>query len=128
MDENNGEIWAKLDAGTEAYYHAVNRSAVPLDRILHNILDAARLRPLVIQSLWSRIDGVRPPDDEIRAFGDRLNGLIAAGGQLKTVQIHTIARDPAESNISPLSNAALNRIAAWVRSRVPVAVDVFYSA
>ena len=26
LDANNGEIWAKLDAGTEAYYQQVARS------------------------------------------------------------------------------------------------------
>ena len=28
MDANRGEVWAKLDAGTERYYRAVNRTAV----------------------------------------------------------------------------------------------------
>ena len=30
MDANNGEIWAKLDAGTEEYFRRVNRPNVPL--------------------------------------------------------------------------------------------------
>jgi len=55
LDRNNGEIWAKLDAGTEEYFRLVNRPGVPFRRILANILDVSRVRPLVIQSLWFRI-------------------------------------------------------------------------
>lgn len=127
MDQNNGEIWAKLDAGTEEYFRKVNRAHVSFDRILENILSTARVRPIVIQSLWFQIEGAAPPADEIEAYCSRLNGLISANAQLKTIQVHTIARDPAEAFVSPLSNDALDRIVSVVRSRVPVPVEVFYS-
>ncbi len=39
LDQNNGEIWAKLDAGSEAYYRQVARSAVPFKQILENLRD-----------------------------------------------------------------------------------------
>jgi hypothetical protein len=29
LDTNNGEIWAKLDAGTEEYYHEIERTTIP---------------------------------------------------------------------------------------------------
>ena len=61
LDRNQGEIWAKLDAGTEAYYRLVDRTTIPFRRILTNLRDAARVRPLVIQSLFLRVDGVGPP-------------------------------------------------------------------
>ena len=41
LDANGGEIWAKLDAGTEDYYAQVNRSAVPWRQILDNLREAA---------------------------------------------------------------------------------------
>jgi wyosine [tRNA(Phe)-imidazoG37] synthetase (radical SAM superfamily) len=129
MDENNGEIWAKLDAGTEAYFRRVNRPNVSLDQILDNILDAARARPLIIQSLWFRIDGNVPPDEEIEAYCDRLNYLISAGGQIKAVQLYTIARDPAETGgvlLSPLSNDELDRLVSTVKMRAPLSLEVFY--
>src|SRR5262249_36545279 len=40
LDANNGEIWAKLEAGTEAYYRQVDRTTIPLQRILDNITEA----------------------------------------------------------------------------------------
>jgi wyosine [tRNA(Phe)-imidazoG37] synthetase (radical SAM superfamily) len=127
MDQNNGEIWAKLDAGTEEYFKRVNRAHVSFPRILANILSAALERPLVIQSLWFRINGAAPPEDEIEAYCVRVNDLISNGGQIKKIQLHTVARDPAESFVSPLSNEELDRIAATTRSRVSAPLEIFYS-
>src|SRR5579872_5621594 len=57
---NGGEIWAKLDAGTETYYHRVERTTIPLARVLENITTVARSQPLVIQSLFLKLDGEGP--------------------------------------------------------------------
>ena len=45
LDRNHGEIWAKLDAGTEEYFRRVNRPNVPLTTVVDNILQAARILP-----------------------------------------------------------------------------------
>jgi wyosine [tRNA(Phe)-imidazoG37] synthetase (radical SAM superfamily) len=126
LDANNGEIWAKLDAGTTAFYEKIDRPNVPLARLLESILDAARQRPVVIQTLFMRIDGQPLPDAEVRAYCDRLNELRAAGGMIKGIQIHTIARKPAEPSVSPLTDAELDRLAALVRAQVPVPAETFY--
>jgi len=44
MDANNGEIWAKLDAGTEDYFRLIDRPNVTLQAVVANVLDAARVR------------------------------------------------------------------------------------
>jgi wyosine [tRNA(Phe)-imidazoG37] synthetase (radical SAM superfamily) len=126
LDLNNGEIWAKLDAGTEEYFRQVDRANVSLRHILDNILDAARVRPVVIQSLWMRLNGELPPEAEVTAYCDRLNELLASGGQLKGLQIYTIARKPAEPSVGPIPDAQLDGLADFVRKRVPVPVEVFY--
>ena len=122
LDQNNGEIWAKLDAGTEKYFRRVNRANVSLTRIFNNILEAAITRPLVIQSLWLRIKGITPSAGEIEAYCNRLNSLISAHGQLKVIQLYTIARDPAEAYVSALSNEELDRIGSIVKDRLSVPV------
>ena len=126
MDQNNGEIWAKLDAGTEEYFRKINRSAVPLDRILKNILTTASVRPLIIQTLWLRWRGAAPPPAEIRAYCDRLKDLLSSGGRLKGLQLYTIARNTPGEFVSALKDTELDRIADIVRARVPVPVEVFY--
>ncbi len=125
LDQNNGEIWAKLDAGTAAYYRTVARTAVAFKRILENLRDAARVRPLVIQSLFMRIHGEPPPNSEQQAYCARLEEILHAGGRIKLVQIHTIARPPAENWVSPLGDEELQKLAELVRVRTGLNVAVY---
>lgn len=126
FDDNQGEIWAKLDAGTSDYYHLIERTPIPFQQILDNIVAAAQVRPLVIQSLFMHVNGESPTEAEIDAFCDRLSEILAAGGELSLVQIYTIARRPAESYVTPLADAQVDAIVAKVRERVGVPVVGFY--
>jgi wyosine [tRNA(Phe)-imidazoG37] synthetase (radical SAM superfamily) len=126
LDANNGEIWGKLDAGTEEYYQAIDRSKIKLAEVLENLLVAARKRPIVIQSLFMRLRDEPPPPAEQAAYCDRLCQIVAGGGQIKLVQIHTIARRPAESFVSPLENAEVDALAELVKKRTGLAVAAYY--
>jgi wyosine [tRNA(Phe)-imidazoG37] synthetase (radical SAM superfamily) len=128
LDANNGEIWAKLDAGTEEYYRRIERTSIPFARILDNLLAAARVRPLVIQSLFMRVHDEPPGKDEIEAFCERLNEILAGGGQLKLVQVYTVARQPAESYVGALSDEEVDQIADTVRARTGLPVESYYGA
>ena len=125
LDANNGEIWAKLDAGTEDYYRKVARSRVGFPRILENLRQAARGRPIVIQSLWMRLGEQQPPAAEQEAYCRRLSEIVEAGGRIKLVQIHTIARPPAEGFVSPLAAKEVEEIADMVRRRTGLPVAAF---
>jgi wyosine [tRNA(Phe)-imidazoG37] synthetase (radical SAM superfamily) len=126
LDQNNGEIWAKLDAGTEEYFQQIDRSPIPLQRILDNIIGAARVRPLVIQSLFLQIHGEGPPEDELQAYCRRLQEIRDAGGRLKLIQIYTVARAPAEDYVAPLDNAQLDAVADLVRQQTGLPTETFY--
>ncbi len=121
LDEHGGQIWAKLDAGTEAYFQQVARArAFRLDEIVENIAAAARVRPVVIQSLFMRFRGQPPPDPEIAAWLGRLRRILSAGGRIRLVQVYTVARPPAEEIAAPLEASELERIAERVRAmRIP---------
>ncbi|HEV8337738.1 MAG TPA: radical SAM protein [Candidatus Polarisedimenticolia bacterium] len=129
LDESDGEIWAKLDAGTEQYYETV---CVPggakFAKILANILEAARIRPLVIQSLFLRYRDAPPPAEEIAAFCERLNEVTAGGGRIRGVQVYTVARRPAAAAVSPLSDGEVDAIAEEVRRRTGLQVEAFYGS
>ena len=88
---------------------------------MDNITAAARVRPLVIQSLFMRVNGEPPTPLEIEAFCDRLAEITAAGGKLKLVQIYTVARRPAESYVAPLTDAEVDAIVAQVKQRTGLA-------
>ena len=128
MDANSGEIWAKLDAGTQEYYQRVNRPNFPLTHVMENIIAAARVRPIVIQSLFMRLDGAGPDGNEIRAYVDRLGEVLAAGGKLSLVQVYTVARRPAESFVTALSGAEVDRIVQLVRERTGLHAEAYYGA
>ncbi len=134
MDAHNGEVWAKLDAGTETYYQLVNRSAIPFERILKNLAGCARERPIVIQTLFMNIRGVGPSDAEISAYSSRLRDIVSASGQIKLVQIYTVARKPmaivdgkpSGEFVAALANSEVDRIADRVRHETGLAVDAYY--
>ncbi|MCP4506994.1 MAG: radical SAM protein [Fuerstiella sp.] len=125
LDENNGQIWAKLEAGTEKYFKRVERTTVPFQRILDNITAAAIDRPLVVQSLFMNLSGEPPPASEIDAFCQRLRDITASGGQLEMIQVYTVARQPAESFVSPLTELQLRHIADTLESTTGLKAAVF---
>lgn len=129
MHQNNGEIWAKLDAGTEAYYDLVERTKVDFEQVVQNLHTAALRWPIVVQSLFMRIEDEPPSAKEIEAYCNILSNIQKAGGTLKGVQIYTVARQPAETYVTPLTNDAVDHIALQVKKALTnVPVDVYYGA
>jgi wyosine [tRNA(Phe)-imidazoG37] synthetase (radical SAM superfamily) len=126
MDAHQGEIWAKLDAGTPEYFQLIERTPIPFQQILDNILLAAKVRPLVIQSLFLRLHDEPPSEAEIDAYVQRLKDITAAGGQLSLVQVYTVARPPAESSVTALSNPEVDHIVARVRNEAQLPTEPYY--
>jgi wyosine [tRNA(Phe)-imidazoG37] synthetase (radical SAM superfamily) len=113
MDVNDGEVWAKLDAGTEKYFNLINRTKIPFSKILRNIKMTAKLRPVVIQSLFLKINGAGPSGDELTAYCQRLRDI----GRIRLVQVYTLARPPMAgvAGLSALTDAEVDAITARVR-------------
>ena len=126
LDAHGLDVWAKLDAGTEEYYRFVDRSRVPFQRVLDNLLACGRERPTTIQSLFARHHGDAPTAAEIAAWADRLRHLAASGADIPWVQVHTVSRPPAESWVQPLTLPELETIAAAARAALPRARVVCY--
>jgi wyosine [tRNA(Phe)-imidazoG37] synthetase (radical SAM superfamily) len=127
LDQHGGEVWAKLDAGTDGYYHQVERSKVSLSRVLANITECARVRPLVIQALFMRLHGQSPAPQEIHAWLERLREITAAGGKLSRIQVYTTARHTSEAFVSALPDAEIDAIVGGARA-LGLRADGFYSA
>ncbi len=115
MDTNQGEIWAKLDAGTEAYFKQVNRTSIRFERILDNLLQTARVRPIVVQSLFLKVHGEAMPAAELEAYCIRLKDIVNGGGKIKEVHAYTIARPTPESYVTKLEAEELEKLAQVVR-------------
>lgn len=125
MDGNNGEIWAKLDAGTEAYYRAINRTSVSFQRILSNLAFTARERPIVVQSLFLKMNGQAMPLGELAAYCQRLREIVAAGGRIQEVHAYTIARPTPEPWVSRLEPAELEATASEIRRQTGLRVTSY---
>jgi wyosine [tRNA(Phe)-imidazoG37] synthetase (radical SAM superfamily) len=119
------EVWAKLDAGTQNCLARVNKPDCSIERILSNILDLARQRPVIIQSLFPSINGGGPPPSEIEAYAQRLKELTDAGAQIGLVQIYSATRPTAHSECGHLPLKTLSAIARRVREVTGLKAEVF---
>jgi wyosine [tRNA(Phe)-imidazoG37] synthetase (radical SAM superfamily) len=116
------ELWCKLDAGTEEYFHVVDGTRLPFRRILDNLLLVARERPIVVQSLFLALAGAGPDDVEVAAWVARLREIVDQGGRIDHVQVYTVARAPSDPRCAPLDAARLEAIAAKAREAALAAV------
>jgi len=121
-----GDVWGKLDAGTEGYFAKICGTQVPFARVLANLRETARRHPITLQTCLPALDGAAPAEAEIAAYVDRVREIVDGGGRLRGVQLYTVARPPAQSYVTPLPAAALEAVAARLRTAVPgVPVAVF---
>ena len=100
------EIWAKLDGGTPDFFSRVDRSNVPLDKVLSNILLVARQRPVIIQSLFPAINGEEPPARGNRGIRPSPQG-IEGGGRGHSPRANLL-RHPADVSCRVRTSAAEN--------------------
>jgi len=130
LHRHGGEVWAKLDAGTQAWFEQLDRprGGLTLDGVTQQIITQSQRHPLVIQSMFLQIDGKPPPESELAAYRDRLAGMLEAGARITGVQLYTLARPPAETNLSALPSDQMDALAQRVREAVDnVPVRVFYA-
>lgn len=119
------EIWAKLEAGTQAYMDKVNRPTVPLEKVMANLIHLGRQRSLVIQSLFPLIHGEEPSMDEIDQYAKRLQELTTEGARISLVQIYSATRPTPHSECRHLALRSLSRIAQTVKRATGLRVEVF---
>jgi wyosine [tRNA(Phe)-imidazoG37] synthetase (radical SAM superfamily) len=119
------EVWVKLDVGSQQHMSRVNRSQVPLQRVLANILALGRQRPVVIQSLFPALHGVEPSEREIEDYARRLLELKDGGALISLVQVYSAGRPSANTGCSHLPLRSLSRIAHQVRKATGLPVEVF---
>jgi wyosine [tRNA(Phe)-imidazoG37] synthetase (radical SAM superfamily) len=126
LAQHNAEVWAKLDAGTDTRCRDINRSSLPLSRVLQNIADTGRRQPIVIQSMFVSWRGESTSESELDEYLDRLQGLSTKGCRIKLVQVYTLARPTRLAGVSAVPAAVLHRIADRVRA-LGIAASVYPS-
>jgi wyosine [tRNA(Phe)-imidazoG37] synthetase (radical SAM superfamily) len=119
------EVWAKLDVGSQESMDRINRSSVPLDKVLENILTLGRNRPVVIQSMFVELDGLLPDRVELAQYAQRLTDLKTSGAQISLVQVYSATRPHHSRRCKHLSLRVLSDIAAQVHQATGLRVEVF---
>ena len=119
------EIWIKLDVGTQDYMNTINRSQVPLDKVLSNILLVGRQRPIIIQSLFPLVSGQEPPSPEIDEYILRLRELKKNGARISLVQIYSATRPTANPECEHMPLRMLSRICHRIKGETGLKAEVF---
>lgn len=120
-----GEIWAKVDAGTEEWFQKVNISRIPLDKIEANLITLGRHHPFTIQTMFHGWDGMPPPEIEIDAYIERLNRIKGSGSVIREIQLYTLARKPARMSCTPLPFAFLESVRNRIVSELSIHAHVY---
>jgi wyosine [tRNA(Phe)-imidazoG37] synthetase (radical SAM superfamily) len=119
------EIWIKLDAGTQGHMDRVNRSQVPLEKVISNIVLVARQRPVIIQSLFPLVQGVEPAPEEIDEYILRLDDLKQAGAGISLVQIYSATRPIAHPDCGHIPLKKLSHICQRIKAETGLRAEVF---
>lgn len=124
--ESDGEIWAKLDAGTEEWYKKMNRSAVKFDTILANLEKIIKRSPICIQTMQCSIQGEEPSDVEVDLYIKNLERIYKANPKnFVEVQLYTVIRQTMIPDVLPLPKEFLDNTAKKIVAKLPVQVRTF---
>ena len=119
------EIWIKLDAGTQDCMDRVNRSDVPLDKVMENTWLIGRKRPIIIQSLFPLLHGWEPLPEEVDEYIQRLHELKDGGAMISLVQIYSATRPTAHPDCGHIPLQSLARICRRIKTETGLTAEVF---
>ena len=119
------EIWIKLDAGTQDCMDRINRSQIPLDKVMENAWLVGRKRPIIIQSLFPLLAGWEPLPEEIDEYIQRLRELKDGGAMISLVQIYSATRPAAHPDCGHVPLQSLARICRRIKTETGLKAEVF---
>jgi wyosine [tRNA(Phe)-imidazoG37] synthetase (radical SAM superfamily) len=114
LGEVDGEVWFKIDRGTETGFNTINRISIEPDRAAANLEICATLAPTWVQTCWFALDGKAPGIDEERAYVELLRPLAK---KIKGVHLYGLARpslQPEAHRLGRLSNEEMAAFAARI--------------
>jgi len=126
LTSKRGEIWAKLDAGSEEWLHVIDQTKVPLETIQSNLEETVKKFPMKIQTMLCNIGDRHPDETELALYMDRVERVYKANpANFRGVQLYGVVRHTALPNVTPLPKEFLESVATKIRERIPVTVEVF---
>lgn len=102
LGELGGEVWFKVDAGTQAGFRRINGADLVPEAVLRNLKRSASLCTTWVQTCLFALDGQSPSEEELTAY---LSLLRQAGvGNLAGVHLYGLARPSMQAEAPRLSN------------------------
>lgn len=117
LGRGGGEVWFKVDAGTEAGYARINSVAMTPARVVRNLRRCTDLCATWVQTCMFAIDGEAPTQAELDAYLALLREV--GTSRLQGVLLYGLARpsmQPEAGQLSSLSSAALEIVAERIRA------------
>ncbi len=90
----DGEVWFKLDRGSDSALGTANGTPISLDKQLSRLHETAKLCRTRIQSCWYTTDSHYPGSTEVDEYVACIERAIRLGVKLDSVQLYTLARKP----------------------------------
>lgn len=119
FEQLGGEIWFKLDRGSDEALQRVNGTRTTLAAQLMNLTHAASLCPTWIQTCMFATDGEAPSQDEVDDYLRVLTQLLEERVPVKGVLLYGMARPPMlpeAVNLSRLEAAWLEELGERIRA------------
>jgi wyosine [tRNA(Phe)-imidazoG37] synthetase (radical SAM superfamily) len=102
MAPSGGEVWFKVDGGTEADRLEINSLAIPDARVRENLRACAALIPTRIQTCMFARNGQPPSEARIRSYLDFLQEQVEAKTPIQDVMLYGLARPSAQAEAAEL--------------------------
>ena len=126
LTQKNGEIWAKLDAGSEEWFQKINISPYHLKHIQKKIEEAILQFPIKIQSMWCSYNGELPSSTEIDLYINRVQNIYFKNPKnFLGVQLYTVVRQTARPNVLSVPKEFMEHIAQLIQKEIPVNVKIY---
>lgn len=126
LTEKKGEIWTKLDAGSESWYQKISRSRVPLEKIQENIEATVKKFPIRVQTMLCKIGPEFPDENEISLYVNRLKQIhLSCPQNLLGIQLYGVVRHTALPDVHPIESSFFAEVAKKIRSEIPVKIEIY---
>ncbi|MCL2100886.1 MAG: hypothetical protein FWH22_04155, partial [Fibromonadales bacterium] len=122
---NSGEIWGKLDAGTDEWLNFINRPVkkTSIAAIEENLKFAVSKFPLRVQTMLCKV----PSEAEIESYSRIVQRIYETNPEnLLSVQLYSVARRAAESSLKALPREFLEDVKNILQNKISkLRIEVF---
>ncbi len=118
MSSINGEVWFKLDSGTDAGLNTINNAGISIERVKENLKIVSGLCPTWLQTCVFKLDGKLPSKNERKSYLQFLSCLKKEGIRINGVLLYGLARPSMQveaPRLSAVSEAWMNEFADEIR-------------